>query len=57
VGKLILTTGTAQERAGKPVATRRDTGQKNLQPIALICTKVGNSPVLLAGVAQQAPAK
>jgi hypothetical protein len=42
------------------VATQKDTDLKDLQPnqpIALIYTKVGASPVLLAAVAQPAPAK
>jgi hypothetical protein len=59
-GTTKLTTVTAQKRAGKEVATQRDTDLKDLQPnqpIAIIYTKVGESPVLLAGVAQPAPAK
>ena len=59
-GTTKLTTVTAAERAGKAVATQRDTTLKDLQPnqpIAIIYTKVGESPVLLAGVAQPAPAK
>ena len=59
-GTTKLTTVTAAERAGKAVATQRDTTLKDLQPnqpIAIIYTKVGESPVLLAGVAQPAPAR
>ncbi|HZY83250.1 MAG TPA: hypothetical protein VFE78_00350 [Gemmataceae bacterium] len=59
-GTTKLTTVTAQKRAGKEVATQKDTDLKDLQPnqpIALIYTKVGASPVLLAAVAQPAPAK
>ncbi len=59
-GTTKLTTVTAQKRAGKEVATQRDTDLKDLQPnqpIAIIYTKVGESPVLLAGVAQPAPAR
>ena len=59
-GTTKLTTVTAVERAGKAVAAQRDTDLKDLQPnqpIAIIYTKVGDSPVLLAGVAQPAPAK
>jgi hypothetical protein len=59
-GTTKLTTVTAQERAGKAVATQRDTDLKDLkpnQPIAIIYTKVGDNAVLLAGVAQPAPAK
>jgi hypothetical protein len=59
-GTTKLTTVTAAERAGKAVATQRDADLKDLkpnQPIAIIYTKVGESPVLLAGVAQPAPAK
>ena len=59
-GTTKLTTVTAAERAGKAVATQRDTDLKDLkpnQPIAIIYTKVGDNAVLLAGVAQPAPAK
>ena len=59
-GTTKLTTVTAAERAGKAVATQRDADLKDLkpnQPIAIIYTKVGDNPVLLAGVAQPAPAK
>jgi hypothetical protein len=59
-GTTKLTTVTAQKRAGKDVATQRDTDLKDLQPnqpIAIVYTTVGGSPVLLAGVAQPAPAK
>jgi hypothetical protein len=59
-GTTKLTTVTAVERAGKAVASQRDTDLKDLQPnqpIAIIYTNVGGSPVLLAGVAQPAPAK
>jgi hypothetical protein len=59
-GTTKLTTVTAQKRAGKDVATQRDTDLKDLQanqPIAIIYTNVGGTPVLLAGVAQPAPAK
>ncbi len=59
-GTTKLTTVTAQKRAGKDVATQRDTDLKDLQPnqpIAIIYTKVGAGSVLLAGVAQPAPAK
>lgn len=59
-GTTKLTTVTAQKRAGKDVATQRDTDLKDLrpnQPIAIIYTNVGGSPVLLAGVAQPALAK
>jgi hypothetical protein len=59
-GTTKLTTVTAAERAGKAVATQRDADLRDLkpnQPIAIIYTKVGESPVLLAGVAQPAPAR
>ena len=59
-GTTKLTTVTAAERAGKAVATQRDADLRDLkpnQPIAIIYTKVGDNPVLLAGVAQPAPAK
>ena len=59
-GTTKLTTVTAAMRAGKVVATQKDTDLKDLQPnqpVAIIYTNVGDSPVLLAAVAQPAPAR
>jgi hypothetical protein len=59
-GTTKLTTVTPAMRAGKVVATQKDTDLKDLkpnQPVAIIYTMVGGGPVLLAGVAQPAPAK
>ena len=55
-----LTTVSPRKQAGGVVATQKETALKDLQPnqpIAVIYTTVKDGPVLLAAVAQPAPAK